>query len=88
MRGKRYSVETIIRIIKEKESGVPVKQLCRKYGMCEQTYYKWQQKYGGMELSDARRLKTLEDENARLKRMVAELSLDKQILEDVLSKNF
>jgi len=88
MKGKRYSEELIIKILKEKESGVMVKDLCRKYGFCEQTYYTWQRKYGGMDLSDARKLKALELENSRLKKLVANLSLDKVMLEELLSKNF
>jgi putative transposase len=88
MRSKRYSEEQIIRILQEKEAGVALGDLCRKYGMCEQTYYKWQKKYGGMEVNDAKRLRELERENARLKKLVAELSLDKVMLEDLLRKNF
>ena len=88
MRSKRYSTEQIIRILREKEAGEAVSALCRKYGMCEQPYYKWQKKYGGMEANDARRLKELEKENARLKKMVADLSLDKVVLEEILAKNF
>lgn len=88
MRGKRYSTEQIIRVLKEREAGVSLSELCRKYGIAEQTYYKWHKKYGGMEATDARRLKDLELENNRLKKMVAELSLDKHILEELLTKNF
>ena len=88
MRGKRYSTEQIIRVLKEREAGVNLSELCRKYGIAEQTYYKWHKKYGGMEATDARRLKDLELENNRLKKMVAELSLDKHILEELLTKNF
>ena len=88
MRGKRYSTEQIIRVLKEREAGVTLNELCRKYGIAEQTYYKWHKKYGGMDAGDARRLKDLELENNRLKKMVAELSLDKHILEELLTKNF
>ena len=88
MRGKRYSTEQIIRVLKEREAGVNLNELCRKYGIAEQTYYKWHKKYGGMDAGDARRLKDLELENNRLKKMVAELSLDKHILEELLTKNF
>ena len=88
MRGKRYSTEQIIRVLKEREAGVSLSELCRKYGIAEQTYYKWHKKYGGMDPGDARRLKDLELENNRLKKMVAELSLDKHILEELLTKNF
>ena len=88
MKGKRYSTEQIIRVLKEREAGVNLGELCRKYGIAEQTYYKWHKKSGGMDAGDARRLKDLELENNRLKKMVAELSLDKHILEELLTKNF
>ena len=88
MKGKRYSTEQIIRVLKEREAGVNLGELCRKYGIAEQTYYKWHKKYGGMDAGDARRLKDLELENNRLKKMVAELSLDKHILEELLTKKF
>ena len=88
MRGKRYSTEQIIRVLKEREAGVNLSELSRKYGIAEQTYYKLHKKYGGMDGGDARRLKDLELENNRLKKMVAELSLDKHILEELLTKKF
>jgi putative transposase len=88
MKSKRYSEEQIIRIIREKEGGTPGKELCRRYGMSEPTLYKWLKKYGGMEVNDAMRLKTLEKENTQLKKLVADLSLDKRVLEDLLRKNF
>jgi putative transposase len=88
MKRKRYSEEQIIRVLKEKGAGVPVAELSRKYGVSEQTVYLWQRKFGGMEVSDAVKLRSLEKENGRLKKMVAELSLDKVILEDLLAKNF
>lgn len=88
MKSKRYSEEQIIRILKEKEAGVTGKELCRRYGMSEPTLYKWLKKYGGMEINDAMRLKTLERENTQLKKLVADLSLDKRVLEDLLRKNF
>ena len=88
MKSKRYSEEQIIRILKEKEAGVTGKELCRKYGMSEPTLYKWLKKYGGMEVNDAMRLKMLERENNQLKKLVADLSLDKRVLEDLLRKNF
>lgn len=88
MKRKRYSDEQIISILKEHEAGMKVQDLVRKHGVCEQSIYRWRAKYGGMEVSDAKRLKALEDENRRLKRMVADLSLDKQMLEDVLSKKW
>lgn len=88
MKRKRYSDEQIISILKEHEAGMKVQDLVRKYGVSEQSIYRWRAKFGGMEVSDAKRLKALEEENRRLKRMVADLSLDKQLLEDVLSKKW
>jgi putative transposase len=88
MKGKRFSVEQIIRIIKESELGVKNIDICRKYGISEQTFYNWKNKYGGMEISDAMKLKILEDENRKLKGLVADLSLDNKILKDLLEKNF
>ena len=88
MKCKRYSEEQIIRILKEKEAGTTGLELCRRYGMSEPTLYKWQKKYGGLEVNDAMRLKALEKENSRLKKLVADLSLDKLVLEDLLRKNF
>ena len=87
MRGKRHTEEQIIRILKEQENGIKVQDIIRKHGIAEQTFYRWKSKYGGMELSEARRLKHLEDENRRLKQMVAELTLDNQALRSVLEKN-
>jgi putative transposase len=86
MKGKRYSEEKIISILKEHESGIPVADLCRRHGVSEQSIYRWKTKFGGMEVSDAKRLRDLEDENRRLKRRVADLSLDTQMLEDVLAQ--
>ena len=88
MKRKRYTEEQIITILKENEAGVPVPELARRHGVAEQSIYRWRSKFGGMEVSDAKRLKQLEEENRRLKRMVADLSLDKQMLEDVLSKKW
>lgn len=88
MKGKRFTPEQIIKIIKESEIGVKNIDLCRKYGISEQTFYNWKSKYGGMEVSDAMRLKVLEDENRKLKGLVADLSLDNKILKDLLGKNF
>lgn len=87
MRGKRYTEEQIIRILKEQENGMKVRDIIRKYGIAEQTFYRWKSKYGGMELSEARRLKLLEEENRRLKRLVADLTLDNDALRSVLEKN-
>ena len=88
MKRKRYTEEHIIGILKEHEAGVSAADLARRHGVSEQSIYRWKAKYGGMEVSDAKRLKELEDENRRLKRMVADLSLDKQMLQDVLSKKW
>ena len=83
---RRFSEEQIIGILKEHEAGVSAKELCRKHGMSDASFYKWKAKFGGMEVSDARRLRDLESENAKLKKLVADLSLDKMALEDVLKK--
>ena len=88
MRKSRFSEEQIIRILKEVESGAKVTEVTREHGICAGTFYRWRAKYGGLDVSEARRLKQLEDENRRLKRMVADLSLDKQALKDVLSKKW
>jgi putative transposase len=88
MRQSRYTEERIISILKESESGMATGELCRKYGMSDATFYKWKAKYGGMSVSDARRLKMLEAENRRLKQIVGEQSLDIQALKAINSKNF
>lgn len=83
---RRFLDEQIIGILKEHEAGVTAKELCRKHGMSDATFYKWKAKFSGMEISEARRLRDLEDENRKLKRLVADLSLDKMALEEVLKK--
>ncbi len=88
MERKRYSEEQIIQILKESESGVKTSDLCRKYGMSEQSFYKWKAKYGGMELSDVKKMKLLEEENRKLKKLVAEQALDIMVLKDLNSKNW
>ena len=86
MKKSRHSEEQIIKILKEAEAGIAINELCRKYGISDQTYYNWKAKYGGMTVSDARKLKQLEDENRRLKHIVADLTLDNQALKAVVSK--
>lgn len=86
MKKKRFSQEQIHVILKESEAGAPTKDLCRKYGVTQNTFYRWKSKFGGMELSDMRRLKELEDENVRLKRLVADQALDNQALKVMLGK--
>jgi putative transposase len=88
MKKTRNSEEQIVNILKEGEAGISVTDLCRKYGMSDATYYNWKAKYGGMATSDVKRLKQLEDENRRLKHLVADLTLDNQALKEVISKNF
>jgi putative transposase len=83
---KRFSVEQIVAILKQAEVRVPVVELCRQTGITEQTFYRWKKQYVGLEVDQVRQLKQLQEENARLKRLVAELSLDKTMLQDVLSK--
>lgn len=84
---KRFTEEQIIRILKEHESGKKAADIIREHGISEQTFYRWKSKFGGMDVSAAKRLKQLEEENRRLKEMVADLSLDNKILKDVISKS-
>lgn len=88
MKKKRFSVEQITAILKQAEIGTPVAELCRRHGISEQSFYRWKKLYGGMAPSEARELKELREENAKLKRLVADLSLDKVMLQDVLQKKF
>ena len=85
---KRYTEEQIISILKEAEAGARVVDLCRKYGMSDVSFYKWKAKYAGLTVSELKRLKALEDENRRLKQIVADQALDNRVLKDLLSKNF
>ncbi len=86
MKRKRFSENQVIKILTEAEAGVPVTELCRTHGFSKSSFYKWKAKYGGMEASDLRRLRELEEENQRLKQMYAELSLEHQVLKDVVEK--
>lgn len=85
---RRFSDEQIIGIIKEYEAGVKASDLCRKYGISDATFYKYKARFGGMNVSDAKKLRSLEDENARLKRMLAEAILDNAALKDLATKNY
>jgi putative transposase len=86
MRKSRFTDAQIIGMIKEQEAGLPTAELCRKHGLSPATFYKLKAKYGGMDLSDTKRLKQLEDENAKLKRLVADVMLDNVVLKDLLGK--
>lgn len=86
MKKKRFTEPQIAFILKQAETGVAVGEVCRKAGISEQTFYRWKQKYGGMLPSEMKRYKQMEEENARLKRLVADLSLDKEMLQEVLRK--
>lgn len=88
MKRTKYSESQIVFAIKQAETGTRVSEVCRKMGISEATFYNWKKKYGGLGISELRRLKNLEEENALLKKLVADLSLDKQILQDVLKKKF
>jgi putative transposase len=87
MRGSRFSEEQIIGVLREHEAGARTEEVCRRHGISNATFYKWKAKYGGLEVSEARRLKSLEDENRRLKKLLAESMLDNAALKDLLGKN-
>ena len=88
MKSSRYTEEQIIGILKQHQAGLGAKELFRKYGISDATFYKWRSKYGGMEVSDARKLKALEEENRKLKKLLAESMLDVSTLKEMLGKNF
>lgn len=88
MKGSRFSEEQIIKVVKAVEAGLSVDEACRQFGVSRNTVYAWRKKFGGLELSEAKRLRSLEDENRRLKRIVADLTLDKQMLQDVVSRKW
>jgi len=88
MKKQRFSTEQIVSVLKQAEMGLPVTDLIRRVGITEQTFYRWKKQYAGLESDQVRELKQVVEENARLKKLVAELSLDKAVLQDVLSKKF
>jgi len=88
MKRSRFSQEQVIAVLREQEAGVPPAEVCRKHGISSATFYAWKAKFGGMEVSDAKRLKALEDENAKLKRLLADAMLDNVALKDLLGKKF
>ena len=88
MKRSRFSEEQIIGILKEQEAGQKTADVCRRHGVSEGTFYKWKSRFGGLEVSDAKRLKALEDENARLKKLLADTMLDNAMLKDVASKKW
>ena len=88
MKAKRFTEEQIIAVLKEADAGANTKDLCRRHGIAEATFYNWKARFGGMTVSEARRLKELEQENAKLKRLLAEAELDKSALKDLLQRKF
>lgn len=86
MKKTRFTETQIVSILKQQEAGIPIKEICRQHGISEATFYNWKSRYGGMEASDLKRLKELEEENSRLKKMFADLSLDNQILKEIFAK--
>ena len=88
MKGKRYTEAQIVRILKQVDEGTPISDVCREHGVSEQSVYRWRSKFGGMEVPDVQRLKQLEEENRRLKKLVADQALDIQILKEVNAKKW
>ena len=88
MKRKRFTEEQIVGVLREQEAGATAREICRRHGISEQTFYRWKSKYGGMEVSGTRRLRELEAENGKLKRLLAEAHLDNAALKDLLSKNW
>ena len=88
MKGKRYTEEQIIKMLRESEAGSPVAEVCRRHGVSEWSFYRWRQKYGGMTVSDTKRLKALQEENSRLKKIVAQQAIDIDLLREINSKNW
>ena len=88
MKRSRFSEEQIIAVLREQEAGVSTAEVCRKHGISQATFFKWKAKFGGLDVSDARRLRSLEEENARLKKLLAEAMLDNAMLKDVASKEW
>jgi putative transposase len=88
MKGSRFTAEQIVAILPEAAAGGVVRELCRRHGITETTFYRWRRQYGGLQVGETKRLKTLEDENRRLKKLVAELSLDNAMLKDVAGRKW
>jgi len=88
VRRSRFSEEQIIKVLRDAQAGEKAREVCRRHGICEQTLYRWKAKYGSMQVSDVRRLKQLEEENRRLKQLLAEATLDNQALKEILAKNW